>query len=292
LPRFKLTIEYAGTRYSGWQIQKNARTVAGEIDAAVRAVTARNDFELYGSGRTDAGVHALAQVAHLDVSTNVPADTLRRRLNDALPADINILSAQPVPHRFHARHHAVARRYLYQIARRRTAFAKPFVWWVKEPLDVARMRIAAAAFTGMRDFESFAARDDRRTSSPRGVAASARQSPRTRRGRGPQMDDEEGERSTLVLIDRLEIVDDGDLVLVAIEGSHFLWKMVRRIVGVLVEIGRGGLEPAAAASFLAESSAAPAKLTAPPSGLFLERVFYEGERRDAAIRAVTPLRTT
>ena len=123
MPRFKLTIEYAGTRYSGWQIQKNAKTVQGEIDRAVRTITGRRDFELYGSGRTDAGVHALAQVAHLDVSTNLPPDTLRRRINDELPADINILAAAQVPHRFHARHDAVARRYVYQIARRRTAFA-------------------------------------------------------------------------------------------------------------------------------------------------------------------------
>src|SRR5579862_6735543 len=103
MPRFKLTIEYAGTRYSGWQIQNNARTIQGEIDRAVREVTGRKDFELYGAGRTDAGVHALAQIAHLDVVTNLPADTLRRRVNDELPADINVLAAAPVPHRFHAR---------------------------------------------------------------------------------------------------------------------------------------------------------------------------------------------
>src|SRR6188768_3318226 len=101
MPRFKLTIEYAGTRYSGWQIQKNARTIAGEIDSAVRTVTGRKDFELYGSGRTDAGVHALAQVAHLDVSTSLPPETLVRRINDELPADIHVRSASVVPHRFH-----------------------------------------------------------------------------------------------------------------------------------------------------------------------------------------------
>src|SRR5712691_7518919 len=218
VPRFKLTLEYTGTRYSGWQIQKNARTVQGEIDRAVRTVTGRKDFELYGSGRTDAGVHALAQVAHLDVSTTLPAETLRRRLNDELPADINILAAAQVPHRFHARHDAVARRYLYQVARRRTAFAKAFVWWVKEPIDVTRMREAARAFPGMRDFQSFAATDARD-------------------------DPDETPPSTLVLVDRLEMVDEGDVVLVIVEGSHFLWKMVRRIVGVLVEIGSGGLGP-------------------------------------------------
>ena len=159
MPRFKLTIEYAGTRYSGWQIQKNARTVQGEIDQAVRAITSRKDFELYGSGRTDAGVHALAQVAHLDVATSLPPDTLVERLNGELPADINIIAATVVPHRFHARHDAVARRYLYQIARRRTAFAKPYVWWVKEPLAVERMQQAARAFVGFKDFEAFAESD-------------------------------------------------------------------------------------------------------------------------------------
>jgi tRNA pseudouridine38-40 synthase len=272
MPRFKLTIEYAGTRYSGWQIQKNAKTVQGEIDRAVRTVTIRKDFELYGSGRTDAGVHALAQVAHLDVSTLLPAETLRRRLNDELPADINILSAVQVPHRFHARHDAVARRYLYQLARRRTAFAKAYVWWVKEAMDADRMRDAGRPFVGMRDFRSFAAadaRDDEDT--PSAVAPATR------------------DKSTLVLVDRLDIVEDGDLVLVAVEGSHFLWKMVRRMVGVLVEVGRGALEPGAVAAFLAEGSAAPARLTAPPSGLFLERVYYKGDARGAPPRAVTPL---
>ncbi len=265
MPRFKLTIEYAGTRYSGWQIQKNARTIQGEIDRAVRTVTGRKDFELYGSGRTDAGVHALAQVAHLDVSTTLPPDTLRRRVNDELPSDINILSALVVPHRFHARHHAVSRRYLYQISRRRTAFAKAYVWWVKEPLDVQPMQLAAQAFVGMKDFRAFTP------------------------DLAPDEDAEiaKGDRSTLVLLERLEIAEDGDLILVGIEGSHFLWKMVRRIVGVLVEIGRGALEPRAAAELLTTGSTTPARLTAPPSGLFLERVRYEDDAPAPALRSVT-----
>ena len=97
MPRFKLTIEYAGTRYSGWQIQKNARTVAGELERAIAAVTGVRSFELYGAGRTDAGVHALAQVAHLQIDTRIDAATLAWRVNDELPADINILdwSAHP-----------------------------------------------------------------------------------------------------------------------------------------------------------------------------------------------------
>jgi tRNA pseudouridine38-40 synthase len=263
VPRFKLTIEYAGTRYSGWQIQKNARTIQGEIDRAVRVVTKRKDFELYGSGRTDAGVHALAQVAHLDVVSPLPPANLTQRLNDELPADINILSAEVVPHRFHARRDAVARRYLYQISRRRTAFAKAFVWWVKDSIDAGRMRQAAEAFVGFKDFDTFA-----------------------------ESDGEDGnDRSTLVLVERLDVVESGDLVLVAVEGSHFLWKMVRRVVGVLVEIGRGRLEPDAAATLLVASSGEPARLTAPPSGLFLERVYYRGDAHDTTLSPATLLRT-
>ena len=168
---------------------------------------------------------------------------------------VNVLSAEIVPHRFHARHDAVARRYLYQVARRRTAFAKAYVWWVKEPLDLARMREAAQVFVGMRDFQSFVDHD-----------ADADDAPRA-------------QRSTLVLVERLEIAEDGDLILIGIEGSHFLWKMVRRIVGVLVEIGRGKLDAADAARFLTEASDAPARLTAPASGLFLERVSYKDDER-------------
>ncbi len=260
MPRYKLTIEYAGTKYSGWQIQQNARTVQGEIDAAVREVTGRRDFELYGSGRTDAGVHALGQVAHLDVATSLLPESLRRKLNDELPADINILGAQVVPHRFHARHDAVARRYLYQVATRRTAFAKPYVWWVKETLRVERMQQAAQAFIGMHDFGAFAVAD-----------------------RG------DDESSTRVLLERLDFAVDGSLILVGVEGSHFLWRMVRRLVGVLVAVGRGDLDVRGAAALLKERSELTAKLTAPASGLFLERVCYKGDPREHVLRAATPV---
>jgi tRNA pseudouridine38-40 synthase len=185
---------------------------------------------------------------------------LRRALNDELPADINVLDVQAVARRFHARHAAVGRRYLYQIATRRSAFAKPFVWWVKEPLNIQAMRDAARQFVGMRDFQSFAADED-----------------------------ETVERSTLVLIDRLDLVEAGDLVLIVVEGSHFLWKMVRRIVGVLVEIGRGELPISEAARLLSTKSNLPARLTAPASGLFLVRVYYPGEERTPEVTPVTPL---
>jgi tRNA pseudouridine38-40 synthase len=265
MPRFKLTIEYAGTRYSGWQIQKNARTVQGEIDRAIRTVSKRDHFELYGSGRTDAGVHALGQVAHLDLSTHLAPQILRQRLNEELPADIVVLSAVAVPHRFHARHDAVARRYVYHVATRKTAFAKPFVWWVKEPLDVERMRRAAAAFVGMRDFASFAASDGGR-------------------------DDDDQPRSTRVLVEDVQIAEDAGLVIVTVLGSHFLWKMVRRMVGVLVEIGKGALPVEQAAALLADESGSAARFTAPASGLFLDRVFYHGEAIEGRGRSAVHLR--
>lgn len=256
MPRFKLVIEYAGTRYSGWQIQKNARTVQGEIDRAVREVAGRGEFELYGAGRTDAGVHAVAQVAHLELYTQFTPAALRHRLNDRLPADIYIRRADRVPHRFHARHDAVSRSYLYQISRRKSAFFKPYVWWIKEPLDAARMREAAAALVGMRNFASFTA-------------------------------DEPGEKSTTVLVERLELREEGDLILIRVIGSHFLWRMVRRLAGVLAAVGRGELTPAQTASFLDEHSDMPATLTAPASGLFLEGVYYRGEAGPGELRAVS-----
>ena len=259
MARFKLTLEYAGTRYSGWQRQKNARTVQGDLEYAIAETLQSDDFETQGSGRTDAGVHALMQVAHLEARMTMPLDTFRRRVNDALPPDINMLAAVKAPHRFHARHHAVARTYLYQVARRRTAFAKPYVWWVKEPLDVARMQDAAARFTGMHDFRSFS-------------------------------DDDPEDKSMAVLIEEVTVVEDGGLVLVRVGGSHFLWKMVRRMIGVLVEIGRGGLAPQHVEQFLRQPSATPAKLTAPSSGLFLERVFYEGDLRDVPLTPAFPVR--
>jgi tRNA pseudouridine38-40 synthase len=246
MARFKLAIEYEGTRYRGWQIQKNARTVQGEIAAAVARFSGRSDFELKGSGRTDAGVHALEQVAHLDLNTSLDPERLRFALNDELPADINVLGVARVSRRFHARHDAVARSYLYQVSRHRTAFAKPFVWWIKDELDERRMGEAAGLFVGRHDFRSFA------DSAP-----------------------EEG--STVVELERVQVSEVGGLILVRVMGSHFLWKMVRRMVGVLVEVGRGQLTPPDVARFLGQASPIPARLTAPPSGLFLERVLYPGD---------------
>ena len=255
MPRFKLLIEYAGTRYSGWQIQQNARTVQGEIDRAIRTAFRPREFELYGSGRTDAGVHALAQVAHLELYTSLAPELLRRKLNDELPADIHVIAVDKVPHRFHARHDAVSRSYLYQISRRRTAFGKPFVWWIKEPLKIAAMRDAADLFEGLKDFRGFT-------------------------------DDDPSEKSTVVLVDSIEIGEAGPLILIRVRGSHFLWKMVRRLVGVLAAVGRGDLRPHDAINDAVDVAA----LTAPAAGLFLEGVYYAREDGPGELLPVLNLR--
>lgn len=260
MARFKLTLEYEGTRYSGWQVQKNARTVQGDLLAVMRDLFKTTEMELYGSGRTDAGVHALRQVAHLDVATMLAPEIIRKKVNDELPADINIIEVEKAPKTFHARHDAVARSYLYQIARRRTALGKRFVWWVKDELDLRAMEDAARRFSGIRDFRSFTA-------------------------------DDPEEKSTKVQLEPIEMADAGDLILIRIVGSHFIWKMVRQIVGVLAEVGRGDLAAKEVDRFLAIASDAPAKLTAPPSGLFLERVYYPGDERLVKLEPLLNLRS-
>lgn len=246
MPRFKLTVEYDGTRYSGWQLQKGSRTVQGEIHQALAGALGHSTFSMQGSGRTDAGVHALGQVAHLDLDAAPPPEVLRLKLNDGLPQDIHVTRVEPVHPRFHARHHAVARSYLYQISRRRTAFGKKYVWWIKDPLDVPAMQAAVRTFLGRHDFRSFT-------------------------------DDDPEEKSTLVQIDRCAVLEDGAILLVHIRGSHFLWKMVRRMVGVLAGVGRGRITTDQMHEWLSAHSEEPARHTAPPSGLFLERVYYAGD---------------
>ena len=251
MPRFKLLIEYAGTRYSGWQIQQNARTVAGEIERAIFEATRRQEFELYGAGRTDAGVHALGQVAHLELYTDLQPEGLRRKINDGLPADIHVRALAKAPHKFHARHDAIERSYVYQISTRRTAFGKPFVWWIRESLSIEAMREAARAFVGLQDFAHLTA-------------------------------DDPDEKSTKVLVDAVDVEAEGALILVRVRGSHFLWKMVRRMVGVLAASGRGEIKARDAGQFLTDTPRAGAKATAaalaaPSAGLFLECVRYKGD---------------
>jgi len=128
MARFKLYVEYDGTRYSGWQMQKNSKTVQGTLMNAADQIFKGEKADIQGSGRTDSGVHALCQVAHLEVKTMLAPEILRMKFNDLLPHDINILEVEKTHKNFHARHDADKRSYIYQISKRRTAFGKPFVW--------------------------------------------------------------------------------------------------------------------------------------------------------------------
>jgi tRNA pseudouridine38-40 synthase len=259
--RFKLHIEYEGTRYSGWQKQDNAKTIQGTIIKAAENIFGDNFIDLQGSGRTDSGVHAICQVAHLDVKTVLAPEIIKIKLNDLLPPDINILNVEKAKQDFHARHDAKSRSYIYQISKRRTAFNKNLVWWVKDKLDFKAMESASKHFTGMNNFTSFS-------------------------------DDEEENKSTKVLIDDIQLKEIGNLILVRIIGSHFIWKMVRRIVGILVEVGRGKKSEKDILFYLTNKSNEPAKFTAPPSGLFLERAYYKGETVSKEFTSIINMETS
>jgi len=247
---FRLTLEYDGSRYSGWQEQINARTVQGELRLAAQELF-RTDLELQGAGRTDAGVHAVGQVAHLKVrgkSPSLTAPQILRELNDRLPASVAVLELTEMPPRFHARHDAKARAYFYQISTRKAALSKRFVWWVKEPLDVTRMQAAAGLIAGRHDFVAFRAADP---SKP-------------------------GE-STIVVVESAEVSVDDSLIVFRIEASHFIWKMVRRLTGTLVKVGRGEVSVEEFRELLSGKKNPKldiAAWTAPASGLFLEGVRY------------------
>ncbi|HJT16203.1 MAG TPA: tRNA pseudouridine(38-40) synthase TruA, partial [Thermoanaerobaculia bacterium] len=215
------------------------------------------DVDIGGAGRTDAGVHAAGQVAHLRSKKSIDPLVMMRKINDLLPHDITILSAARASDRFHARHDAVSRVYLYQIATRRTAFAKSFVWWIKDRLDFDKMRDAAKSIEGRHDFTAFA---DRRLKE---------------------------EESRIVVIESCELARSQELILFRIAGSHFLWKMVRKLVAFLVEIGRGVLGVRDLQNRL-QADAEAFLPTAPPSGLFLEAISY-GEKFARPLAPIVPV---
>ena len=255
MARYKLTLEYDGSRYSGWQLQKGAKSVQGTLIDACKVIFPAGKVELYGAGRTDQGVHALGQVAHLDVNATIKPLQLLHKLNDNLPYDVVVKDVQLASPNFHARYDAVHRCYLYQISKRPSAFGKKMVWWVKDPLDITRMQQVASLFVGMKDFKSFSEKSDE-------------------------------DKSTIVEISNIEIKEVGDLILIRVSGSHFLWKQVRRMVGVMVEAGRGKLSVKEVESFFKKPSELVAKLTAPPSGLYLEKVCYQGDNLPSTLEPV------
>lgn len=246
--KFKITLEYVGTNYSGWQYQKGAKTIQGTIIDVIRNVFANTKgkskfIDFQGSGRTDKGVHAIQQVAHLDCETMLAPEILQIKINDLLPSDINILNINKVKNSFHARHNAKSREYIYRISTRRTAFEKKFVWWVKDELNIDKMISASKLFIGMHDFISFC-------------------------------DINEENKSTKVLVNDISIFKENHIIKIHFKASHFLWKMVRRITGILVEAGRNNINIKDIGNFLDYESNEPSRFTAPPSGLFLYRVNY------------------
>ncbi|MEO8028212.1 MAG: tRNA pseudouridine(38-40) synthase TruA [Bryobacteraceae bacterium] len=247
---FKITLEYDGSRFSGWQSQLNARSVQGELIGVARTLMG-DGIEIQGAGRTDAGVHALGQVAHIklkETRRKFRPEQLLRDLNDALPASIAVTECVDVPARFHARHDATSRAYFYQISTRKAALSKRYVWWIKEQLDVEKMQEAAALIAGRHNFICFRAAD-------------------------PSRPDE----STTVVVDSAEVAVDDHLIVFRIEASHFLWKMVRRLTGTLVKVGKGEVSVDQFKQLLAGRASVKldvAAWTAPSSGLFLEAVRY------------------
>ena len=234
-----------GSRNEGGQGQKNARGIQAELVKAATDLFG-SSVDIQGSGRTDAGVHALAQVAHLTTKKTLPCLSVQYGLNDRLPYDINILRVDTAPKNFHARHDAIGRSYIYQIAKRRTAFGKHYVWWIKDPLDTVLMTKGIRLCEGMHDYRSFC-------------------------------DTDEEQKSTKVLVEHAALRELPEMILIRIRASHFLWKMVRRVVGTLVEIGRQSITIQDLDHYLNTTSKKPAQWTAPPSGLFLEQVRYKGE---------------
>jgi tRNA pseudouridine38-40 synthase len=257
---WKLKLEYEGTRYSGWQEQANARTVQGELRRAASDLFNR-DLDIGGSGRTDAGVHALGQIAHVKIRRRPGDGKLAPRpieilhgLNDRLPADINVLSVEEADPRFHARHSATSRTYRYQISTRRTALPNVLCGGSRTISTGKPWIRTLALFRGRHDFAAFSERDPGR------------------------------DHSSIVVVDSVALSNEEHLIVFRVTASHFLWKMVRRLVGSMVEVGRGRVSVEDVRTLIkdprAKSKLYPARVTAPPSGLFLEQITYGSANRD------------
>jgi len=240
----KLTISYDGTSYRGWQIQKNGRTVQEEIEQAIMKAFGKG-HRVHGASRTDAGVHAKAQVAHFKTPLAIPAGKMPMALNMVLPEDIAVTHAEEVPPDFHSRFDARSKRYRYRIlnSRHRDPFSEKYSWRIPYKLDVPLMKKEAAFLEGRHDFKSFQARDKRERTSERRIFRI-----------------DIGKRKAFLTID--------------IEADGFLYNMVRNIVGTMIDIGRGYLPPGSMRKILKSRDRTTAGPTAPAKGLFLLEVKY------------------
>jgi tRNA pseudouridine38-40 synthase len=248
MPRIAIGLEYDGTDFVGWQIQREGRSVEGALAAAVQAV-ADEPTVVRGAGRTDAGVHADQQVAHFDTTAQRTERQWLLGINSRLPPDVAIRWVREVPPHFDARRSALRRRYRYSILERptRPALARSRVWWIREPLDAAAMTAASLHWVGEHDFSAFRAAGCQAKSPMRRLMA--------------------------VRIARAARAD-GVSWAVDFTANAFLQHMVRNLVGTLVAIGRGDLPPTAAREMLATRDRTQAGVAAPPGGLTLVDVLY------------------
>ena len=266
---WKLTLAYDGTEYRGWQVQPGQSTIQGELQAALGRVTGELPLP-QGSGRTDAGVHALGQVASFVLEAAIPAESLRRALNRTMPAAVRVLTAEIAPKEFHARHSAVAKTYEYRVFLEKATggetlcppFLARYVYAYPWPLSLERMNEAARHFVGTHDFLSFAATD-----------------PDAARGRISE-DDEDGSlgataiRMVFASGWQARRIEEGALLVYRVRGNGFLHHMVRNLVGTMLDVGRGYYEPEVVPGMMAARARAAAGPTAPARGLFLHSVEY------------------
>lgn len=245
LRNVRLTLEYDGTRYAGWQVQENAPTIQGTLEAAL-AKLLKGPVRVTGSGRTDAGVHALAQVANFRTSARVPLRGFFHGLNSLLPPDVTVRRVEEVPLDFDSRRSAKEKAYQYflHVGRAPSAFARRTSWELARPLNLEAVREAARTFVGSHDFGAF-----------RAAGCDAPHSVRT--------------------VHAMSVEERGDFVEIGVRGTGFLRHMVRIMVGTLVEIGLGRQPPQIVAELLRCCDRDRAGRTAPPQGLFLAEVRYE-----------------
>jgi tRNA pseudouridine38-40 synthase len=299
MPHWKLILAYDGTPYNGWQIQPNLPTVQGTLAQAIHRITGETILP-QGSGRTDTGVHALAQVATFSITAPIPAANLHRALNRALPASIRILSVEAVPETFHARYNAQRKTYEYRILdgdRICSPMLAPYVWPCRLALNLTLLQQAATHVLGTHDFTSFAANDpdqstrnaaDQRSTSaePAGITSSLPSHQRdviSTEGGALAAAVEKSAflplRSTTP-IDNIRTIyhsawrQQDDLLIYRVTGSGFLHHMVRNLVGTFIEVAANRISPDDIPKILAARNRSAAGPTAPASGLFLVEVTY------------------